>query len=619
MQDRAITAIGRLELDKSDQQEPYEIFVQNMFPGKNYDVLLLVFSIDKIDDSYQCTLDKVDVEKVSDKTYPKYAYRKGSARGGDITFTTKMSNVPTKFKTFATQQLKVAPLLAKELKYEEEYGIFNALESYIIEHYDQIESELTEVHNSLDKKAQQSCGFSLKINVDQEEKYLGDFKIIRYQILTHGTEGKSNKYSVTSEGANQICSICLSKREKLHGFASPFKYATVDKTGMVSGFFDQKSNWKNYPICSDCALEFEVGSNYIQQHLKKYFYGKSYYAIPKSVLNQDIESLNKALKRINDLNYSFKEGHVITHSEEYLMRSIAKEDNHFTLNLLFFEENPTTKAIKIKLMLEEIFPSRFNKLFVEIPALVNNKSLYKQALTIKKEKKNLEFSFGILKTFFEDDFYEIVNTVFLGLPLAKETLYTKFMKVIRHNYNKMQSSDGYVENTYLTVLKAHITLSYLQALHIIDKNQNPTSMNNIETLESKSRFDVEKFNSFLHENHSFLDEGYKIGIFSVGVLVRFLLDIQNASLGNTPFEKKLKGYNLNPSLLRNIYIEALNKISLYQKNFYAYNNLREIISQYFTLENQHLSKISNNELSFYFVAGLEFGRKFKTEKASKEN
>jgi CRISPR-associated protein Csh1 len=618
MQDRAITAIGKIALEKSSQAEPYQVFVQDMFPGQNYSMLVLVFACSEEKYTFSVSFKGADIEIASKKNFEKFAYRKGSARGGDITFTTKLSSVPIKFKTFAKQQLKGVPEISKSLNLQREYALFKAIADYVNQHYDELERVLTNEHSALDKKAQQSCGFSLKFIVDGEEKYLSDFKTIRYQIMTNGTEGKSNKYNVTSEGENQLCSICLEKKEKLHGFASPFKFATVDKTGMVSGFFDQKNNWKNYPICSDCALTFEVGGNYVQQHLKKYFYGKSYYAIPKSVISSDIKSLQKAINRLEEINYKLKEGHVIKESEEFLMRSVAKEDNHFTLNLLFFEENPTTKAIKIKLMLEEILPSRFNRLFLEVPEKINRNKLYKGAISIKKEKTDLTFNFGILKTFFEEDFYRIMNTVFIGSPLSKEVLYIRFMNVIRQNYNKMHSSDSFVENTYRSLLKAHITLDYLTELEIIKYNSKKINMDTLEANDNKSRFSLEKFKEFVEQNKSFMDEEYKVGIFAVGILVRFLLDIQNASLGNTPFEKKLKGYNLNPALLRNIYVEALNKIALYQKNFYAYKNLRDVINQYFTVEYQNLSKISNNEISFYFVAGLEFGSKFKTVREKEE-
>ena len=100
---------------------------------------------------------------------------------------------------------------------------------------------------------------------------------------------------------------------------------------------------------------------------------------------------------------------------------IAREEDYFNLNLLFYEENPTTKAIKIKLMLEEILPSRFRKLFVEAPEKINEHKLYKGAITIKKEKFDLAFNFGILKTFFEEDFYDLDSKSFYASTNLKRS------------------------------------------------------------------------------------------------------------------------------------------------------------------------------------------------------
>jgi CRISPR-associated protein Csh1 len=63
-----------------------------------------------------------------------------------------------------------------------------------------------------------------------------------------------------------------------------------------------------------------------------------------------------------------------------------------------------------------------------------------------------------------------------------------------------------------------------------------------------------------------------------------------------------------------VYLEALDKIQKYLKNYNAYSSLREIINNYFTLRKQDMTAMSNNELSFYFVAGLEMGSRFKKEK-----
>lgn len=368
--------------------------------------------------------------------------------------------------------------------------LFLAVQKCLKEEVKQIKQELTNIYTNLSKEAKVASGLSIVLEIEGERKYLADFKIIKEIIVANGSEDKSEKYNVKSEGRNHRCSICFQVKSKLHGFASPFKYATVDKPGMVSGFFEQKNNWKNYPICTECSLEFELGRTFINNQLNGYFYGKAFYMIPKTILAQDTDMLDKAIKILLEHKYkSISEGSYIKRSEERLGESIANEMNYFNLDLLFYEENPTTKAIKIKLLLEEILPSRFKTLFVDAPAKVNDYPLYSKAFTIKKEVHDLQFSFGILKTFFEEDFYDLIQKVFLGLPIAKEVLFHKFMQVIRTNYAKMQSSDGYVENTYLTILKAHLTLYYFQYLGLINLNANSILMENenLESIEVKEK------------------------------------------------------------------------------------------------------------------------------------
>lgn len=138
------------------------------------------------------------------------------------------------------------------------------------------------------------------------------------------------------------------------------------------------------------------------------------------------------------------------------------------------------------------------------------------------------------------------------------------------------------------------------------------------TQKKESSFDLDGFNSFTRENQNFLDSDIKVGIFAVGVLVRFLFDIQYNSLKNTPFENKLRGYKLNPEVIMNVYTEALDKIQKYLKTFYVYTDLREVINRYFIVHSGELAKMTNNEISFYFVAGLEIGKKFKREKTEPE-
>lgn len=638
MQDKAIIEIGKLKGGSS--AKPYQNFIGNLFPGKNYNIVLAVFNFTKSENGYTCVYEEIDYESASQKNYLKFAYRKGSARGGDITFTTKFGDIDKKFKTFYPKQVKDVIAFAKNTDELEEVEIFMALENCLEKAGEAIKSRLQEKYESLDKPSQLTTGFSVKFNGLEGKEYLEDFSTIQKLLYKKGTVGKSEKYKVVSEGHNEICSICLDNKPTLHGFASPFKYSTVDKTGMVSGFFKQKNNWKNYPICSDCALDFELGQKWVRQHLSKYFYGKNYYIIPKVVIGSNPKLLKKALSVLQDIDYKEKEGVQIRTNEDYLMRKIGKEEgsnNQFALSLLFFEENPTTKAIKIKMLLEEILPSRFQTLFIDVPKIIDSRVLFKEAISINKERRNLNFTFGILRHFFGDNFYDITQKVFLGLPISEEVLFSKLMNKIRKVFiNTGLDSISKYSNSYYTYYltsetKGHtsllklslMVLDYFRLLKMIPSNQNIKSMEiseteNLSANEKKKTFDEEKFKLFLSENTGFLSTPEKIGIFSIGIYVRFLIDIQNVELKNTPFEKKLRGYNLNPTILENIYVEAYKKISQY-KTFYTYSNLREIIKKYFILNKHKLNQISNSELSFYFVAGLEFGNQFKTKNKNSDN
>src|SRR5690606_21575098 len=100
MQDKAITQIGKWELKKVADKEPYQLYIENMFPSKeNYDMVVLNFKINKNDTEYNCEFSGIDIEKVNKNNFLKYAYRKGSARGGDVTFTTKLGDIDKKLKT----------------------------------------------------------------------------------------------------------------------------------------------------------------------------------------------------------------------------------------------------------------------------------------------------------------------------------------------------------------------------------------------------------------------------------------------------------------------------------------------------------------------------------------
>jgi CRISPR-associated protein Csh1 len=466
MQDRAITDIGKLEFEKNSDLKPFELFTQEPYPNKVCKMLLIEFTFK----NNQIQFKGIDFQNVNEDNFSLYAYRKGSSRGGDITFTTKFGDLNKKLSALINTQFPNLLEIA-EKENEEEFELFSLWKKSFTENYNTIKAELQESYDGLDKKIKLSSAYTLSIDIDEKRKLLSEFESIQKLIVKNGIEGNYKKYGVTSKGKNAECSICHQQKLEVFGFGSPFKYSTVDKTGTVSGFFNQKNNWINYPICESCAIEMELGKSYVSKHLTKYFFGKSYYLVPKAILPNDKKSLNDALTLFSELDYQIKNSSDISSSEDYLMQKIGEiENNIFTLNLLFFEENPTTKAIKIKMMLEEIPPSRFRKLFIEVPKIINKNPLFKDIdyHYKKKQKQDLRFSFRLIKQFFEDNFYEIVYKIFMGRKINQKELYKHFMNVIRANYMKKVNNEGFVERGDLLIAKTYMLQNYFEELNLIN-------------------------------------------------------------------------------------------------------------------------------------------------------
>ncbi|WP_321996982.1 TM1802 family CRISPR-associated protein [Draconibacterium orientale] len=622
MQDKAIAAIGEWQLEENKDLEPVDLYIENMFSGKDYQMLLLVFEITNTEGELSCEYKGVDIEKVSSEKedYRKYAYRKGSARGGDITFTTKISS-PVNKKISGLKETTFKNILAHQKGKHVETDYFKLLKSVFIENEQNIIDEIDERFKNFTRDEIVSSGLSFKIIENSNEKYLRDFDLIKEVLILSGATTNFIHAGTESKSMNKISSVSNKSSTEIYGFAAPFKFSSPDKSGFISGFFNKKLHWRNYPISAEETLSLELGRKYIQQNLTGYFYGHEYMIVPHPIIKtskDDLQRIINLLKTAFDEEKNAKK-EKRRRAEDRILRLIANEKNYFNLDLLFYKEDKKTGAISINLMLEEVLPSRFRQLFIDGPERVNRNILFKNAITIKKELQDLSFSFQLIKGFFNEDFLEIVRKIFIGKKISQEYVYENIIGVIRKNHNTSKTSDGWVEPTNWTVKKAIMLIAYLQELEIINYNKKYKYMDVETNLKKESRFNLEGFNAFVNENSNFLDSDIKVGIFAVGVLVRFLYDIQSQSLNtsNPPFENKLRGYKLNPELLMNAYTEALDKIQKYQKNNYVYTELREIVNSKFILKTHDLNKMTNNELSFYFVAGLEMGKQFKREK--KEN
>lgn len=116
---------------------------------------------------------------------------------------------------------------------------------------------------------------------------------------------------------------------------------------------------------------------------------------------------------------------------------------------------------------------------------------------------------------------------------------------------------------------------------------------------------------FFNKFSDFFGSDIKKAIFLEGVLTQYLLNIQYQERKATPFRIKLKSLKLDEKQIRKLLPEIQNKLEEYGKNYYR--DLESIISNYFiSLGNDW--NITNDEISFCFVLGMNLSYLFKKEK-----
>lgn len=627
MNDKAVTSLGKIYKNNLNAKEEWELYAENMFPDSPHLIISPVFIITRTNETPSITYSHTDIRPYDQESYREYGYRKGASNGGDVTVSTKFGS----FEDTTTFKNKKIDTILKdvfgrviELADEPEKEVLELIRSYWRENYLRINKDIYTIYQSVEIEKRFKCGLSIIAKIDGEEYFVSSFNAYKRALVRHATDGLSEFLSTVSEGYDSVCSICTQKKDKLHGFASPFKYFTVDKKGYLPNYFNLKLAWKNYPICSDCAADFYLGSRLIDETLRFYFYGRSYMAVPRVLIEDSIlyETVYNIFKDFRKLDGDTKATY-----EDALMLYMAEQKNQFNLDMLFYEENKTTGAIKIKAHIEEIFPSRFRKIFVEARDFVDTHKTFEKYLTFeetvydkesKKKKEQKEqfkqrFRFAKLLQFFDKDDYSIIQAVFDGENISLQGLYTAFMNFFRANYRKILEG-GYSSQPRKVIIDAISVLYYLDYLKLITiekPNYEVKMEQEIDSSKKESSFDTKRLQQFISDNPVFFDRKYKVGLYTLGLLVQLVMNTQQASLRNTPFEKKLKGYKISGADVENIYVEALNKLQQYH-GAYAYGNLRKFMTEYFNLEINEIMKAPSAEISFYFVSGMETQFLFKS-------
>ena len=616
----AIRRIGEYAVENGEKNvaDPLNILVGSPANKNTKNVLFIVLERESGGFSYR----NIDIEEYSSKELQKYLYKKGSPNGTDTTPTSMVTTIESTFT-----KIKIVPWFKQygTIGLDEDRNFLVNIGNCIRRNTKQILEDLKE-HQSKENNI-----ISLKI----DNKYLSNFKVFRDILVNKAKENYYSKYGKISKSENQICSVC-NKRAEVYGFVDTYKFYTVDKPGFVSGGFQQKNAWKNYPVCLNCALTLDGGKKYLQNNLKFNFYGFNYLLIPKFLNNVDKSIEKEIFKMMKDqTNPKFREREIIrlTLDEHEILESMSKQANYMNLNFMFYDapKGDNGSVFNILLYIEDILPSRLKTLFEakvgnteEGITGVDQIGIFKECMAPmfennkKTGEKPLEFNFGILRTFFpkisnnrtyNKYFLDITNKIFTNKKIDYDFLMTFIMQKIRGEF-----VNGY--QTKISTLKGFMLFNYLNKLKLVNFDEGrKMDENNLEAFKigtSREANDLDqKIDSFFSEFADFFKSDLKKAIFLEGVLTQFLLNIQYRERNATPFRVKLKGLKLDEKQIKKLLPEIQNKLEEYGKNYYR--NLESIISKYFVSAGNEWN-MSTDEISYYFVLGMNLSYLFKKEK-----
>lgn len=613
---QALKIIGEYAKDNSGENLLRQL-VDNPNSNGNYEkVLLILFEKRDSEIKYK----GVEVEEFDEEKLDKYAYKQGTPRGGDLTPTLKITEIDKTFTRLQNPLRKLCEILKDNTETED--IIINIYKIFQDEKMSKIIfNDLNEKYKQIDSKGILTIGFS----DDQGNLlYVGDFKeftsslFYNYEKKFYYRESY-NKSEKESIGKNNICYVCSKKVPITYGYVATYSFYTLDKPGFTSGGFNRANAWKNYPVCPECAKILDLGKDYLENNLSSRFCGINYIIIPKTIFASEGENRKEIFATLEYLSNHKKMSlnndtrNTLTTAEDELFDLMKDVDNYINFNLMFYEEQ--NRAFRILLYIEDVLPSYIRKIF-KAKEKVEEEEIFQNLKNKEGDVFRLEFKFNLISDFFyvnqrdkEDftkQFLEITNGIFSGQKISYYQLIDRFVAHLHYKFR--QGEFLWYDN-----LKAIMILKFLNKLNLIPELGKE---GNYTMVEGKGEF-REKIESFIEEHNEIFNSNAKILAFLEGILVQKLINIQKKQTDGAaaPFMARLNGLKINKKILMRIYTETINKLEEYGANYYR--QLEELIADYILISD--LDEISDNELSFYFVTGMNQAYKFKFEENKKED
>jgi CRISPR-associated protein Csh1 len=571
----AVKDIGEFIINKQGK-ELLHVLVQNPNAGGNYTkVAVILFEQTDTEIQYQ----GVEVEEFDPDKINRYLYRRGTPRGANFSPGALLTDQVE--KTFDTKILRWYTALFKKKNLpitKEEKTCLKDMENLLKINRDDMIVKIKEFRDKIPKK--QGIFITFKIKKNGQWLYLGQIdvfkKLLQYQV---------NEKDLKLSSQNRICSICGEQKETVIGNLNTYKFYTLDKPGFISGGFNEKNAWKNFPVCLECKLAIEEGRKYIEKELIFQFFGIWYQLIPRFIWQEEkiIEETLEGLKEIaNKINVQEEKTEGIRNNEEELLSVLKDMNDRVTFDLLFLQKSHA--AERILLLVGDVTPSYLRSMFYA-----------------KKEVESEfgePFSFRTVRNFFmksdensnmydlDKYFLDISNKMFKGQPIDIHFLIRFLMMKIR---------SALINDTYFhfVVRDGRKVISFLYRLQLIEMEVDlmENTMNN------------RAFDELFEQYGPSFATPLKRGLILLGSLNELLLRKQYSLRDAKPYMKYLKSLRMTERDFKGLLPKVQSKLEEYGSFDEQKRLLAKEAANYLLLSGDNW-KMSTDELNFYFAAGM---------------
>jgi len=581
----AIKEIGEyiLKTEKRDLLEtlveeinPKSTFSQTLPKGRYHNAAVIV--LNKSDGIY--IFQSVVLEEYFESKKMQYLYRKLSGHGPDFSPTAKVPNRSELEKTFTMKILRWFKILENKnnnVLCDEQLFLKN-IKKALEENKTQIVQEISEKINDIPKK--EGIFITLKFSNGDDEEYIGDFKIFKDLFLE---TYKKKTYKNAQE--NKVCSICGEVKPIVLSGSNVYAFYTTDKPGFITGGFQEKNTWKNFPICPDCNLALEEGRNYIDKNLIFSFAGIRYQLIPKLLVgSEEVEDeVYNILINTEKLNSLKNDQRKKILSDEHEIFDYLKDEKDFmTLNFLFLKKS--NAAERILLLIEDVFPSRIKRIF-DAKAYVDG---------IFENGNGNPFTFRTIRNFFSKSdegkrkpdldtyFLDTVDRIFKDRQVDRDFILKFLMRAIRHSF----------------LYDEYFLFKVRDGLQII------SFLNNLDLIKMEVRLVEEReFDQVFKKYGNTFETPVKKGLFLSGTLCELLLRKQYKERGAKPFSKNLKSLKMTEDDFRALLPKIQNKLEEYDSFDKGKRLIATEVANYM-LEAGNEWHMSIDEMNFYFSCGM---------------